>query len=112
MGPGLTGRWIHLKKTIIFKHKTYTLTPFVNHASFNYQYKTSKKLTKNPYSQSDFTVNVVSTKYCQSKSLFLVYSFYQIITFLRFEAKWLDKSFGCKIVTCIHSKQWTLIYLF
>ena len=29
--------------------------------SFNYQYETSKKLAKNPYSQSDFMANLVST---------------------------------------------------
>ena len=29
--------------------------------SFNYQHETSKQLTKNPYSQSTFTANPVST---------------------------------------------------
>ena len=37
------------------------LPPLQNHTSFNYLYKMSKKMTKNPCSQSDFTVNLVLT---------------------------------------------------
>ena len=37
------------------------LPPLQNHTSFNYLYKMSKKMTKNPCIQSDFTVNLVLT---------------------------------------------------
>ena len=42
---------IQLKKSFTYKY-IHTYPPLKNHVSFNYQYETSKKLTKNPYSQS------------------------------------------------------------
>ena len=56
---GLTVRQIHLKNIMLFiSMKHLHLPPLQNHMSFNYQYK---MLTKNPYGQSNFTVNPVST---------------------------------------------------
>ena len=58
---GFTIRRIRLKKSFILSIKHPHLPPLKNQGSFNYQYKTFKKLTKTPYGQSDFIVNPVST---------------------------------------------------
>ena len=50
------------KKIIFYKYKTSTHTPFQNHYVIQLPVWNIQKLTKNPYGQSNFTVNPVSTK--------------------------------------------------